>query len=313
MTTDEAGHRAVSPDEVFGRPKVASSTRVGSGPHARKVSWWAWGDETRPTVVLVHGGAAHAWWWAQAAVELSDEFHVMAMDLSGHGASDWRDDYTYEGWIEEILTVALSDDRVRPVVVGHSLGGIIASAMAGHPDAARLAGIIVVDAPVVALDGESHLRAEHQLGIPRSYPDRESAVAAFQLRPPQAVVEEEFFDFVAGRSVHREGASWTWRYDPGVFSGWPDRPTTTVSQLRDAPCPVTMVVGEVSPIMTPANLAAMDALVDGSSGNLRLEVLPGAAHHLMFDAAQGLAGIIRKCATEWTSLDKRVADPGNPE
>ena len=293
---------------VLPRP-IKGATQIGS----HSTSWLSWGDPTRPTVVLVHGGAAHAWWWSLTAVLLSDDFHVVALDLSGHGSSDRRARYSYSDWVDELLAVALPDQLARPVVVGHSMGGIIASLAAAHQEAHRLAGIVIVDAPVVALDGDSYLRAEEQLGVVRTYPDRESAVAAFQLRPRQPIAVREFYDFVAQRSVRLEAGtgSWTWRYDPRVFAeAKADRPMTTVPQLRNAPCPVTVVVGERSTIMTSQDLEALRDLQTDSDGNVQLRVLPGAAHHLMFDDPWGLATALGNCASRWTSQYRATTLPG---
>jgi pimeloyl-ACP methyl ester carboxylesterase len=278
---------------------VVGTTHVG--PHS--ASWLSWGDAARPTIVLLHGGAAHAcWWWFTAAL-LHDDFHVVALDLSGHGSSDWRPEYTYAAWVEEVIAVALPDERARPVVVGHSMGGMVAGVAAGHDQARRFAGIVVVDhAPVVALGDERYQRSEEQFSTVRSYPDVDSAVAAFRLRPPQPLVIGDFFDLVAQRSVRRDttNGSWTWHYDPRAFGAKEDRPTTTVPQLLQASCPVMAVVGERSSIITAEDLAALRDLEVATAGKVALRVLQGAAHHPMFDAPWVLADIIRTCAMRWT-------------
>lgn len=283
---------------------VVGATQVGS----HSASWLSWGDSTRPTIVLLHGGGAHAWWWWFTAALLHDDFHVIALDLSGHGSSGWRSRYTYAGWVEEVLAVALPDERARPVIVGHSMGGMVVGVAAGHPEARRLAGIVLVDAPVVALADESYLRSEEQFAAVRSYPDRESAVAAFRLRPAQSIVLGDFFDLVAQRSVRRGGTPgpWRWRYDPRAFAAKTDRPTTTVPHLVQAPCPVMVVVGERSSIMTAEDLAALRDLESASDGNVELHVLSGAAHHPMFDAPWDLAEVIRSCALRWTVAVSRT-------
>lgn len=286
--------------ELVLTPPTVGETRRGS----HSTSWLSWGDPGRPTVVLVHGGAAHAWWWSLTAALLSDAFHVVAPDLSGHGSSDRRARYSYSDWVDEVLAVALPDQHARPVLVGHSMGGIVASVAAARPEARRLAGLVIVDAPVVTLDAKAYLRSEEQLGVVRIYPDRESAIAAFQLRPRQSIVVPELYEHVAKRSVRREEGTgaWTWRYDPGVFAQLKgDRPTTTVPQLRGAPCPVTAVVGGRSTIMTSENLEALRDLQAESGGNVELQVLAGAGHHPMFDDPEGLAAVIRGCASRWTS------------
>ena len=57
-----------------------------------RIAYRAWGKPGRQGVVLVHGGAAHAGWWDHIAPFLAAEHRVVAIDLSGHGDSDHRDD-----------------------------------------------------------------------------------------------------------------------------------------------------------------------------------------------------------------------------
>ena len=119
------------------------------------VNYLTWGDANLPCLLLLHGGAAHAHWWSFIAPQFTQRYFVIAPDLSGHGDSGRRDNYTMEQWADEVMAVA-ADARApgRPIVVGHSMGGHVAIAIAarfGHD----LAGAIIVDAPVRAPDPES--------------------------------------------------------------------------------------------------------------------------------------------------------------
>ena len=60
-----------------------------------------WGDPANPGLLLVHGGAAHAHWWTFLAPQLTHQYNVAAVDLSGHGESSWREDYSLEVWARE--------------------------------------------------------------------------------------------------------------------------------------------------------------------------------------------------------------------
>src|SRR5580693_8971760 len=55
-----------------------------------RIHYLRWGDVTRPGILLVHGNAAHAYWWSFIAPFLARDYNVAAMDLSGMGDSDWR-------------------------------------------------------------------------------------------------------------------------------------------------------------------------------------------------------------------------------
>ena len=47
------------------------------------------GGDPKRTLVLLHGGAAHAHWWDFVAPELAPYGQVVALDFRGHGGSDW--------------------------------------------------------------------------------------------------------------------------------------------------------------------------------------------------------------------------------
>ena len=112
-----------------------------------RIHYLEWGDNRKPGLVLVHGGAAHAHWWSFIAPQLTHHYHVVAIDLSGHGDSGRRQVYGSELWAEEIMRVAEYAGMTRPpIVVGHSMGGFVSltSAML-YGD--RLAGTILLDSP----------------------------------------------------------------------------------------------------------------------------------------------------------------------
>ncbi|MFC7046407.1 alpha/beta fold hydrolase [Halobacteriaceae archaeon GCM10025711] len=97
-------------------------------------------------VLLVHGsGGTHEVWKAQIS-RLSGDRPVVALDLSGHGASDDVDapagPETLSAYAEDVLAVA--DEEDVAVFVGNSLGGaVVMTAVLEHgadPDAVVLAG-----------------------------------------------------------------------------------------------------------------------------------------------------------------------------
>jgi len=65
----------------------------------------------------VHGGGAHAHWWTHVAARFSDDFRVVAVDLSGHGDSAHRSEYSLERWTEEVVAAAEAGGISGPPVV----------------------------------------------------------------------------------------------------------------------------------------------------------------------------------------------------
>ncbi|MFC4294327.1 alpha/beta fold hydrolase [Novosphingobium tardum] len=107
------------------------------------------GDDNDPAVLLVHGpGQTRAVWNDTAAALVRAGRRVVALDLRGHGDSEWPSDgrYEFDAFVEDIRAV-LAQLETRPVVVAATLGGWIAT-MALATDAPLLAaGLVLVDMP----------------------------------------------------------------------------------------------------------------------------------------------------------------------
>ncbi|NWF26759.1 SDR family oxidoreductase [Streptomyces sp. PKU-EA00015] len=87
------------------------------------------GDETRPTVLLVHGYPDSKEVWSEVAAGLADRFHVVLYDVRGHGASTapvpLRGGFTLEKLTDDFLAVADAVSPDRPVhLVGHDWGSV---------------------------------------------------------------------------------------------------------------------------------------------------------------------------------------------
>jgi len=102
-----------------------------------------WGGEG-PVVVLLHGGSLTAQTWDYVALALRADFRLVAIDLRGHGASDWGDDYSIEGYATDVLAVVDGLGIERTHLVGMSLGGMVACEFAlRHAD--RTESLVMVD------------------------------------------------------------------------------------------------------------------------------------------------------------------------
>ena len=98
------------------------------------VNFLTWGEIGRPGLIFVHGGGAHAHWWTHVAAQFADRYRVGALDLTGHGDSDHRSQYSMSGWAEEVMTVAGALGCAGPpVLIGHSMGGFVTIVTAAPP------------------------------------------------------------------------------------------------------------------------------------------------------------------------------------
>jgi pimeloyl-ACP methyl ester carboxylesterase len=175
----------------------------------RRVSALVWGGG-EPELVLIHGGAQNAHTWDTVALALARP--LVAVDLPGHGHSDWHPEHRY--WPAELAEdVAVAVGELAPRargVVGMSLGGLTAICLgAGHPELVRRLAVVDVT------PGTDHAKAE--------------PIVAFISGPERFASFEEILDrtvqFNPTRSVSslRRGVlhnareepdgSWVWRYD----------------------------------------------------------------------------------------------------
>jgi pimeloyl-ACP methyl ester carboxylesterase len=98
-----------------------------------------------PELVLVHGITESRHSWDPLLATLTDRYRVLTVDLPGHGESGPADDYGPLALADAVHRTVAACGLGDPVVVGHSLGGVVASAYAAaHPTV----GVVNVDQPL---------------------------------------------------------------------------------------------------------------------------------------------------------------------
>ncbi|MEN2737982.1 alpha/beta hydrolase [Microbacterium sp. X-17] len=112
-------------------------------PDGRTLSALRYGGDA-PRVTFLHGAGLNAHTWDTTILALGAP--ALAIDLAGHGDSSWRDDVNYTAHpLAEDVVRALDAWTTGPqVLVGHSLGGLVAAAVAAsRPD--LVCELVVVD------------------------------------------------------------------------------------------------------------------------------------------------------------------------
>jgi esterase len=270
-------------------PPVTRSSVAVDGSQRVSVLRWGAGD---PEVVFLHGGGQNAHTWDLVALALGRP--AIAVDLPGHGHSDWREDRDYWPWRNATAVETVLAEFAPGVVnvVGMSLGGLTGIRLASlRPDVVR--SLVVVDvSPSVHIRTASMTTDQRGttalIGGAPSFGSREEmvdlAVRASPRRPASAVRRG-----VVHNTKHLPDGRWAWRYDrigqpsegPRDFSPlWDD-----VSALRQ---PVMLVRGGDSAFVTDEDAAEFAR----RQPSLRSEVVPGAGHSVQSDQPLALSGLI---------------------
>lgn len=277
------------------------SRAIGERPEERSIPvagtdirYLSWGTVGKPGLVFIHGGAAHAQWWSFIAPLFTADWHAVAIHLSGHGDSGRRTEYSHELWSEEVMAVAEDAGFPGPpVVVGHSLGGMVTiQTAATFGD--RLAGAVIVDAPVRRPSPEAEEgRSGRAFRSPGVYPSLERAMTHFRLIPPQPCDNDYIVDWIARHSLHETERGWTWKFDPALFRG-------TIVPLRDqlasVRCRVALFTGELSVVVPPDTAEYMYELMGRVAPVISI---PEAHHHLTLDQPLAFVAALRTLLADW--------------
>ena len=123
------------------------TTRFAPSTDGTAIAFRSAGDPKAPAILLIHGWSQAGPCWQATTDRLSERFHLVTLDLRGHGASDKPEDpaaYTDTAlWGCDIAAVIAAAGLTRPVLVGWSYGArVIAAHLATH-GAAHLAGVVL--------------------------------------------------------------------------------------------------------------------------------------------------------------------------
>jgi len=141
-----------------GVPVPAAQRLFTFAPDGRPLSALRLGDGL-PEVTLLHGAGLNAHTWDRTALALGRP--VLALDLPGHGDSAWRDDADYTGrTLAADIAPAIGRWTETPqVLVGQSLGGLTAAALAAaHPELVRALVIVDIAPGLDPAGGASQIR-----------------------------------------------------------------------------------------------------------------------------------------------------------
>ena len=245
----------------------------------------AWGDPAARPVLLQHGGGQtrHAWGGTAKALARAG-WYAVALDLRGHGESDWSPagDYAFDRFADD--TIAVARALGRPAVVGASLGGLaglLANARADGPSASHL---VLVDV------------------TPRMNPDGVDAIKAFMAdRVEEGFASlEEAADAVARYLPHRprprdtgglrknlrrgDDGRWRWHWDPAFMrpreeGRSPIEPDALEEAARMLAIPTLLVRGRMSELVEEEHARDFLAMVP----HARYADVSGAGHMVAGD------------------------------
>jgi pimeloyl-ACP methyl ester carboxylesterase len=180
-----------------------------------------YGTEGAQPMLCVHGGAAHGHWFDFVAAGFTPDHHVLALDLRGHGDSEWADPpvYTFQTYADDIEAFAEKLDLRDFILVGHSMGGMVALNHAAlHPG--RAAKLVVVDTrTLMSADRIAKMR-EFGAKPASSYASEDELVARYRLEPAgtQKAAPEVIRHMARNSGRQRPDGRWQHKFDRSVYA-----------------------------------------------------------------------------------------------
>ncbi|HET8576643.1 MAG TPA: alpha/beta hydrolase [Methylomirabilota bacterium] len=239
---------------------------------------YEWGPAGTAPALLLHSQAAHSHWWDWTAPLLADRFHVVALDLRGHGGSEWAEPpaYAFTDHVKDVVAVLDALGWRSPLVIGHSMGGYIGALLASlHPE--RVGALGIVDT-LAEWREEQESWARRQLERPSpQFASREEAAARFKLTPPATTAPAEWVRHLGEVGVvERRPGVWEYAFDRRLF----DHPRPNAwAFLPGVICPTLVVRGAGSTIMDKETWLKVTTTVQRG----QFAEVKGASHHLVLD------------------------------
>lgn len=226
------------------------------------------GSPDRPAVVLLHGGGQTRHAWRRTTAALNERgFSTVAIDLRGHGDSDWAPDgdYSLNAQVGDLLAV-LKQLPAQPVLIGASLGGLIAITAVGESSPRVARALILVDVtPSVDPEGQAKI-----IGFMKANPDGfttvdEAAAAVTAYLPNRSRPSD-----TSGlqRNLRLRNGRYYWHWDPSFFAieeGAPhnmyDRYEAAAKQIS---IPTLLVRGSQSELVKEENVRHFLSVIPGA-------------------------------------------------
>ena len=245
-----------------------------------------WGDPGLPALVCLHGVTSHGRHFSAFAKRLSDRFHVVALDLRGHGDSTWEPPWHLEQHVADVLEAAPAE---RCAWLGHSFGGRIAyEAAAAAPE--RVERLVLLD-PAIRLSPHVGLAAAESARTDRSYASFAEGIdrryeESVLTTAPRELVEESLREHLVADGDGR----FRYRYLQSAVVAAYGEMTREPPSFERVRIPTLLVLGETSYLpydhLLDAHASALGALLEVA------QIKSG--HTVLWDALDATADAVER-------------------
>lgn len=252
-----------------------------------RIHYLDWGGEGEQPFIMLHGIGRTAHSFDHITPQFSASYHVIAMDMRGHGDSDWSPEgaYLVEDMVKDLEGLMDQLNLRNVVLIGQSTGGRVVQVYAGmHPD--RVSRLIVEDVgperPETISDGFAR-RVQSEANGWAS----EDEVVAYLMKSDKGISEESDRSYAHFGTKRREDGRLVWKRDPNLVKGFV--PTELWQYVSKINCPTIYILGGSSSIV-PSN--TQDRLKQ-TLPKVQIVVMPRVGHYPDLEQPEACVKIIK--------------------
>ncbi|SJZ31187.1 Pimeloyl-ACP methyl ester carboxylesterase [Enhydrobacter aerosaccus] len=243
------------------------------------------GRGDQPAILLAHGGGQTRHAWGNTIRKLSARgYRAIALDLRGHGDSDWSEHGRYEldAFAEDLIAVARHLGR-PPAIVGASLGGLAALVAEGEKAPGTFSSLTLVDVtPRMEMAGIDRIVGFMTAHVQKGFGSIDEAADVIADYLPHRQRRRNLNGLTKNLRLGPDGR-YRWHWDPRFITNvQPPEHERRFERLENAArrvgCPIHLVRGGMSDLVSEEVTKAF------------LELVPGARYSNVADAGHMVVG-----------------------
>jgi pimeloyl-ACP methyl ester carboxylesterase len=244
-----------------------------------------WGSPDKPPFIMLHGIGRVAHSFDHIAPRFSARYHVIAMDMRGHGDSAWSPEgaYLVEDYVKDLEAVVEQLNLRNVTLLGNSTGGRVVQVYAGlHPD--RMARLVVEDVGPERTNEIASGFARRVEQEQKGWASEDELVAS--LMKNSKVSEPLQRNYAHYGSKLRDDGRVVWKRDPNLVKGFV--PTELWQYVRKIKCPTIYILGGASSIVPPETQKQLKEMLP----NVEIVTMPGLGHYPHVEAPEEYLKIV---------------------
>jgi pimeloyl-ACP methyl ester carboxylesterase len=253
-----------------------------------RIHYLEWGGAGKPPLIMLHGIARIAHTFDHLAPRFTDRYRVIAVDMRGHGDSDWQPEgaYLVEDYVKDLEELVRQLGLRGITLLGNSTGGRVAQVFAGlHPD--LVSALIVEDVGPERPRSIAESFARQVQEEANGWSSEDELLAELTRRNPGISIDQ-LRTYARYGTKRRADGRLVWKRDPALAKGFVE--TELWQYVRRIVSPTIYVIGGRSAIVPAETQEQLKQVIKG----VTIVTMPGRGHYPDQEAPDEFMTIVQR-------------------